>query len=61
MSWDMSVGGAYGARVDRNVHLQKQALAEKDQIRNFIDRDVKQRYTELIMSGKQLDILNRRE
>lgn len=61
MSWDMSLGGAYGARVDRNLHLQQQALAEKDQLMNYIERDIKQRYAELLMSGKQLKILTDRE
>ena len=61
MSWDMSLGGAYDARIERNLHLQKQALAEQDQVRNFIGRDIKQRYAELIMSGKQLSVLSSRE
>jgi TolC family type I secretion outer membrane protein len=61
LAWDFSLGGAYSARVDRSEKLREQALAEHDQRRNTIERDIKQRFAELTSAQRNLEILAERE
>jgi len=61
MSWDFSTGGAYFARVERSLKQKEEAVAREQETRRSLERNIRQKFSELDITSRQYEIFKKLE